>query len=60
MLAVVSDELEAMAFVLGRAGAARNIERRQVTDATAEFGRSRAGFGELALRLEEAMDGHSA
>jgi 3-oxoacyl-[acyl-carrier-protein] synthase II len=59
-LAVVSDEQEAMAFVLGQAGTTRNVERQRVADATAEFGRSRIGVGELALRLEKAMDGNNA
>jgi 3-oxoacyl-[acyl-carrier-protein] synthase II len=60
MVAVMSDEQEAMAFVLGQAGTTRNVERHRVADATAEFGRSRTGVGELALRLEKAIDGTDA
>jgi hypothetical protein len=57
MLAVMSDEKEAMAFVLARAGATRSIESRLIA---AESGGSFSSVGELAARLEKAMDGNSA
>jgi len=58
MLAVMADEREAMAFVLGRTAGARGVAWRLVVDAAAKCSPVSGWVGELVLRLERATEGN--
>jgi 3-oxoacyl-[acyl-carrier-protein] synthase II len=58
VLAVMADEREAVAFVLGRTAGARGIAWHRVADAAAKRGSVSGWIGELVLRLEKATEGN--